>query len=169
MIAVGVFFGSAFPFSISGAKLPKSAAQLLDISLRAGLGADDQLPVAGLVGGRSPAVPWVVLPMQRPSGCPLREFGPLAADRSLRSVAIPRLLREAGRVLISLAEHYGKPADEKIYDVDWLALANKTRWLVLMKGAEIRRRKPERDALVTQVRVFCLAPGNLKSANVARL
>ncbi len=91
-------------------------------------------------------------------------------DRSLGGVTVPRLLREAGWELTTLAEHYGKPADEAVDDVDWLALAGGNGWPVLMKDAEIRRRAAERAALVNAgVRAFCLASGNLKSADMAGL
>lgn len=99
-------------------------------------------------------------------------MGPLHffVDRSLGDITVPRLLREAGWKLTTLAEHYGKPADESVEDVDWLALAGRNRWPVLMKDAEIRRRTAERAALVSAgVRAFCLASGNLKSAEMAGL
>ena len=91
-------------------------------------------------------------------------------DRSLGGVTVPRLLREAGWELTTLAEHYGKPADEDVDDVDWLALAGGNGWPVLMKDPEIRRRAAERAALVNAgVRAFCLASGNLKSAAMTGL
>jgi len=64
-------------------------------------------------------------------------------DRSLGGVAVPRLLRAAGWELTTLAEHYGKPADEWVDDVDWLALAGQHNWPVLMKDAHIRYRTAE--------------------------
>lgn len=91
-------------------------------------------------------------------------------DRSLGSVTVPRLLREADWELTTLAEHYGKPADEHVADVDWLALAGQNHWAVLMKDEKVRYRAAERAALVDAgVRAFCLASGNLKSADMAKL
>ena len=91
-------------------------------------------------------------------------------DRSLGGVTVPRLLREAGWELTTLAEHYGKPADEAVDDVDWLALAGGNGWPVLMKDEKIRYRAAERAAVVDAgVRAFCLASGNLKSAEMAGL
>lgn len=91
-------------------------------------------------------------------------------DRSLGGVVVPRLLREAGWNLTTLAEYYGKRADEDVDDVDWLALAGGNGWPVLMKDAEIQRRAAERAALVSaRVRAFCLASGNLTSAAMAEL
>ncbi len=90
-------------------------------------------------------------------------------DRSLGGVTVPRLLREAGWDLTTLAEHYGKPADEAVDDVDWLALAGGNGWPVLMKDEKIRYRAAERAAVVDAgVRAFCLASGNLKSADNGR-
>src|SRR5258706_9122750 len=57
----------------------------------------------------------------------------LFLDRSLGRIKVPRLLREAGLRLVTLAEHYGVPADEKVADEDWLELAGKSRWAVFMK------------------------------------
>lgn len=91
-------------------------------------------------------------------------------DRSLGGVTVPRLLREAGWELTTLAENYGKPADEVVPDVDWLALAGQNSWAVLMKDEKIRYRAAERAALVDAgVRAFCLASGNLRSADMAGL
>ena len=91
-------------------------------------------------------------------------------DRSLGGVTVPRLLREADWELTTLVEHYGKPADEDVADVDWLALAGQNNWPVLMKDEKIRYRAAERAALVDAgVRAFCLASGNLKSADMAEL
>lgn len=39
-------------------------------------------------------------------------------DRSLGRLTVPRLLREADWGLVTLAEHYGVPEDERIADVD---------------------------------------------------
>ncbi|MFI9553033.1 PIN-like domain-containing protein [Nonomuraea endophytica] len=41
-------------------------------------------------------------------------------DRSLGRVAVPGLLRAAGWDLITLAEHYGVPADEAVSDTCWI-------------------------------------------------
>ena len=91
-------------------------------------------------------------------------------DRSLGGVTVPRLLREADWELTTLAEHYGKPTDETVPDVDWLALAGQNSWPVLMKDEKIRYRAAERAALVDAgVRAFCLASGNSRSAEMARL
>jgi PIN like domain len=47
----------------------------------------------------------------------------LFLDRSLGRIKVPRLLREAGLRLVTLAEHYGVPADEIVADEEWLELA----------------------------------------------
>lgn len=91
-------------------------------------------------------------------------------DRSLGAVQVPRLLRDAGWVITTLMEHYGKPADESVSDVDWLTLCGERGWPVLMKDARIRYRAAERKALVgAGVTAFCLASGNLRSAEMAEI
>lgn len=91
-------------------------------------------------------------------------------DRSLGAVQVPRLLRDAGWILTTLTEHFGKPADESVADVDWLALCGKEGWPVLMKDERIRYRAAERQALVdARVTAFCLASGNLRSAEMAAI
>lgn len=91
-------------------------------------------------------------------------------DRSLGAVQVPQLLRDAGWLLTTLVEHYGKPADESVADIDWLALCGERRWPVLMKDEKIRYRQAERAALVkADVTAFCLASGNLRSAEMAEI
>lgn len=68
-------------------------------------------------------------------------------DRSLGRIEFPRLLREAGVDLITLAEHYGIPADEAVDDVTWLADTARLGWVVVAKDARIRRRPAERIAI----------------------
>lgn len=91
-------------------------------------------------------------------------------DRSLGAVQVPQLLRQAGWNLTTLVEHYGKPADEMVADVDWLALCGEHGWPVLMKDEKIRYRTAEREALVAAgVTAFCLASGNLRSTEMAEV
>ena len=83
-------------------------------------------------------------------------------DRSLGRRQVPELLRADGWELVTLAEHYGIPADEGVADVDWLRLAGEQGWPVLMKDEQIRYRPAERAALLKHgVRAFCLTSGNL--------
>jgi hypothetical protein len=91
-------------------------------------------------------------------------------DRSLGAVQVPKLLRDAGWLLTTLVEHYGKPADESVADVDWLRLCGDEGWPVLMKDEKIRYRAADREALLTAgVTAFCLASGNLRSADMAEV
>lgn len=91
-------------------------------------------------------------------------------DRSLGRVRVPRLLREDGWDVVTLAEHYGIPADEAVQDIDWLTLAGEQGWAVLMKDDRIRYRGAERAALTTSgVAAFCLASANLNVAAMAGL
>ena len=89
-------------------------------------------------------------------------------DRSLGRHRVPKLLRENGWSLVTLAEHYGTPADEAVTDVDWLELAGQNRWPVLMKDERIRYRPAERAAVrAHDVRAFYLTSGNLTSQQMA--
>lgn len=93
---------------------------------------------------------------------------PFFVDRSLGRRRVPELLRADGWDLITLAEHYGIPADEAVTDVEWLQLAGERGWPVLMKDEKIRYRPAERAALREHgVRAFCLTSGDLTSLQMA--
>jgi hypothetical protein len=62
----------------------------------------------------------------------------LFLDRSLGRIKVPALLRAAGLRLTTLTEQYGIPADERVIDVEWLALAGTNGWVVLMKDTRVR-------------------------------
>src|SRR5579862_7600709 len=68
-------------------------------------------------------------------------------DRSMGRIEFPRLLRAAGVELVTLAEHYGIPADERVEDVTWLADTSRLDWPVIAKDERIRRRPAERRAV----------------------
>jgi hypothetical protein len=92
----------------------------------------------------------------------------LFIDRSWR-IKVPRLLRAEGLRLVTLAEHYGVPADEDVDDATWLTLVGQRDWVALMKDAEIRRRPAEKAALIThRVKAFCLSGGNLPADEMAQ-
>jgi len=94
----------------------------------------------------------------------------LFLDRSLGRRQVPDLLRAAGLRLHTLAEVCGIPADETIADVDWLAMAGREGWVVLMKDDRIRYRPVERAAVIDhRVRAFCLTSGNLRARDMAAL
>lgn len=89
-------------------------------------------------------------------------------DRSLGRLEVPELLRAAGVELITLAEHYGMPADETVEDTTWIKESAERGWIAFMKDERIRRRPAEREALHrSAARCFCMANGNLKSAAMA--
>lgn len=56
----------------------------------------------------------------------------LFLDRSLGRIRVPQLLRSAVLRLTTLAEHYGIPADEKVANAEWLALAGERNWIVFV-------------------------------------
>jgi hypothetical protein len=69
---------------------------------------------------------------------------------------------------VTLAEHYGVPQDEAVVDVEWLQLAGREGWPVLMKDERIKYRAAERRAVVDYgVRAFCLTSGNLTAQAMA--
>ncbi len=89
-------------------------------------------------------------------------------DRSLGRIQVPGLLRAVALRLITLAEHYGIPADQDVEDVTWLELVGQRNWIALMKDSEIRRRPAERAAVKSYaVRAFCLSAGSLPAADMA--
>ncbi len=89
----------------------------------------------------------------------------LFIDRSLGRLEVPRLLRDAGLDLVTLAEHYGMPADEDVEDVTWIADVARHGWVALMKDARIRRRPAERAAIQSNgTRCFCVPRADLPSA-----
>jgi len=98
-----------------------------------------------------------------PSGLPF-----VFVDRSLGRLEVPELLRAGGVELVTLAEHYGMPADESIDDTTWIKESAERGWIAFMKDERIRRRPAEREALQrSAARCFCMANGNLKSPVMA--
>ena len=101
--------------------------------------------------------------MGHPAGLP-----DLFLDRSLGRKRVPALLRAAGLRLVTLAEHYGVPQDERILDVAWLAEAGARGWVVLMKDKQIRFNATERATVMAYgVRCFCLTRQDLRSDDMA--
>ena len=62
--------------------------------------------------------------MSHPDGLP-----DLFLDRSLGRKKVPALLRDESLRLVTLAEHYGIPADEQVADSEWLELCGQRGWL----------------------------------------
>ncbi|HEX4868170.1 MAG TPA: hypothetical protein VFV32_11150 [Acidimicrobiales bacterium] len=101
--------------------------------------------------------------MSHPDGLP-----DLFLDRSLGRHKVPNLLRDAGLRLVTLAEHYGIPADEDIADTEWLELAGRNGWAVFLKDARIRSRTVEREAVEAfSVRCFCISRQDLTAPQMA--
>lgn len=89
-------------------------------------------------------------------------------DRSLGRVAVPALLREAGWLLVTLAEHYGTPDDEQVPDTQWIRDAATQGWPILMKDKRIRYRRAEIDAVIEhRAQCFVITRGDLSSAEMA--
>jgi len=103
-------------------------------------------------------------PSGHPAGLP-----ELFLDRSLGRIQVPRLLRAAGLRLVTLAEHYGSPADESVADETWLEEAGRRGWAVLMKDERIRRRPAEKAMLLrAAVRCFVITRGDLRAEQMAQ-
>ena len=62
-------------------------------------------------------------------------------DRSLGRKAVPEAVRAAGWGLVTLADHYGIPADEQVADTEWIEEAARRGWPILMKDQRIRHRR----------------------------
>jgi len=71
--------------------------------------------------------------------------------------------------LVTLAEHYGVPADERVDDVTWLADSARQGWVVLMKDKNIRRRPAEKAAVQQHAaRCFCITRGDLTAEEMGK-
>jgi hypothetical protein len=71
--------------------------------------------------------------------------------------------------VITLAEHYGIPADEQVADKDWIEEAAKRGWPILMKDKRIRYRQAEITAVTEhKARCFVITRGDLLSADMAQ-
>ena len=102
--------------------------------------------------------------MSHPEGLPR-----LFLDRSLGSVQVPRRLREAGLDLVTMAEHYGTPADQAVADPEWLELVGSNDWVAFTKDEGIRLQARNREALIEhKVRCFYLARQDLAASEMAR-
>jgi hypothetical protein len=101
--------------------------------------------------------------VSHPAGLP-----DLFIDRSLGRIQVPALLRAAGLRLVTLAEHYGIPADQNVADTTWLAEVGQRGWVALMKDENIRRNDAERMAVKQcAVRCFCLTRQSLTAQEMA--
>ena len=100
--------------------------------------------------------------MSHPEGLPR-----LFLDRSLGSVQVPRLLRQAGLDLVTMAEYYGR-ADQEIADPEWLGLVGSNDWVAFTKDEGIRFQASNREALIEhKVRCFYLARQDLAAIEMA--
>ncbi len=101
--------------------------------------------------------------MSHPNGLP-----DLFLDRSLGRIQVPGVLRAAGLRLVTLAEHYGTPADEEVTDTRWINDATARGWVCLMKDSAIASNPAERQAIeAAGARCFCLTNRNIPAAQMA--
>lgn len=100
--------------------------------------------------------------MSHPEGLP-RFF----LDRSLGAIQVPRILREAGLDLVTMAEHYGR-RDQWVADQEWLELVGSNGWVAFTKDERIRFQAGNRKALIEHgVRCFYLAKQDLPATEMA--
>ena len=101
--------------------------------------------------------------MSHPDGLP-----DLFLDGSLGRLKVPQLLRERGLRLVTLAERYGIPDDERVTDERWLRDAGRRGEAVFMKDARVRYKVAEKRAVTQlQVRCFCLSRQDLRADEMA--
>ncbi len=81
---------------------------------------------------------------------------------------VPRLLRDKGLDLVTLAEIYGVPADEEVRDTDWLEKAGTEGWVVFTKDWKIRSNRLEREMVSAHgVQMFGLSRQDLTADAMA--
>ena len=101
--------------------------------------------------------------MPHPAGLP-----DVFVDRSLGRIQVPKLLREAGLRLVTLAERFGIPEDEGIRDEEWLARAGDLGEVVFLKDGRVRYNAAEKAAIKRHaVRCFCLSRQDLDAPTMA--
>lgn len=102
--------------------------------------------------------------MSHPAGLP-----DIFVDRSLGRNKTPARLRAAGLRLVTLAEHYGIPADERVRDEEWLRLVGERGWVAFTKDTRLRYNRAEKEALNTyRVHCFGLTRKNLRADQLAQ-
>ena len=85
----------------------------------------------------------------------------LFVDRSLGRIEVPRLLRDHGLRLTTLAERYGIPADERVSDVRWLKDSGERGEAVLMKDGShtLQRSREDRGHAIRSSMLLSIASG----------
>lgn len=107
---------------------------------------------------------WRTRSVSHPEGLPR-----LFLDRSLGSYQVPRLLREAGLHLLTMAEHYGTPEDQAITDPEWLELVGSNGWVAFTKDEGIRFQAVNRKALIEHnVRCFYIGRQDIPAREMAQ-
>lgn len=99
------------------------------------------------------------------------DLPPFFLDRSVGRLIVADGLRAVGISVITLAEYYGVPTDERVSDVEWLTDAGRNGWVGIKADANIRRKDAtERRALVkARVQTFLLSGQLTAAQKVERL
>ena len=102
--------------------------------------------------------------MPHPAGLP-----DIFVDRSLGRLEVPRLLRDAGLRLTTLAQRDGVPQDESISDETWLEDASRAGEIVFMKDSRVRTNVAEKAAIIRfRARCFCISNQGLPAEVMAQ-
>lgn len=89
-------------------------------------------------------------------------------DRGLGSKVVPRALREAGWLLETMDERYGKDDSQRIEDVQWIEEATIRGDVLLCKDLAITRNLVEaRVIFMSGARVFALANAAMTGQDMA--
>jgi hypothetical protein len=83
-------------------------------------------------------------------------------DRSLGDRDVPERLREAGWVVTTMRERYGRVTAERLADVDWIADSQAEGEIFLTGDKAVAKRPLEaRAVVVSRARVFALGNNQL--------
>src|SRR5205823_7286351 len=98
-------------------------------------------------------------------GYPVADRPTFYVDRCLGK-AVANALRAAGADVQIHDDHFAQAA----LDEDWIPRVADQGWVILTKDKNIRRRRGEREAVLTaNARVFTLSSGNMRGADMAAL
>ncbi|HEY5224938.1 MAG TPA: hypothetical protein VIJ18_18060 [Microbacteriaceae bacterium] len=89
-------------------------------------------------------------------------------DRSLGALIVPQALRQAGWLLTTMDERYGREVGEGYADVDWIREATALGEVCLTKDVAIARRPSEAQSVyMNDARVFAFNDGHITGPQMA--
>lgn len=88
-------------------------------------------------------------------------------DRSMGERQVPAALRDAGWVIVTMAERYGRQAGEDKQDPDWIRDASDLGEAIITKDKMIAERPIEAQTIhLCDARVFASSPATLRSSEM---